>query len=64
MCEKEPQLKIAQQLALEFYQILKTKNKLQLNRWFNRTSASSRRDRNRYGGNMSVAGVMVLLRGM
>lgn len=25
MCEKEPQLKIAQQLALDFYRILKTK---------------------------------------
>lgn len=32
MCEKEPQLKIAQQLALGFYRILKTKNKPQFNR--------------------------------
>ncbi len=35
MREKEPQLKIAQQLALDFYRILKTKNKPQLSRWFN-----------------------------
>lgn len=34
MCKKEPQLKIAQQLALEFYRILKTKNKPQLSNWF------------------------------
>lgn len=38
MCEKEPQLKIAQQLALDFYRILKTKDKLQLNRWFTHVS--------------------------
>ncbi len=31
MCEKEPQLKMAQQLSLDFYQMLKTKNKSQLN---------------------------------
>lgn len=36
MCEKEPELKIAQQLALELYRILKTKNKSQLSRWFAR----------------------------
>lgn len=40
MCEKEPQLKIAQQLALDFYRILKTKNKPQLNRWFTHVSES------------------------
>ncbi|HEC5301903.1 TPA: ISL3 family transposase [Enterobacter asburiae] len=40
MCEKEPQLKIAQQLALDFYRILKTKNKQQLSRWFSNVSKS------------------------
>ncbi|ECO1613182.1 ISL3 family transposase [Salmonella enterica subsp. enterica serovar Paratyphi B] len=40
MCEKEPQLKIAQQLALDFYRILKTKNKQQLSRWFSNVSES------------------------
>lgn len=38
MCEKEPQLKIAQQLALDFYRILKTKNKPQLGKWFTHVS--------------------------
>ncbi|ENN7403749.1 ISL3 family transposase [Escherichia coli] len=36
MCEKEPELKIAQQLVLEFYRILKTQNKSQLSSWFTR----------------------------
>lgn len=40
MCEKEPQLKIAQQLALDFYRILKTKNKQQLSRWSSNVSES------------------------
>ena len=40
MCEKEPQLKIAQQLALDFYRILKTKNKQQISRWFSNVSKS------------------------
>lgn len=40
MCEKEPQLKIAQQLALEFYMILKTKNKSQLSSWLTRVRES------------------------
>lgn len=31
---KEPELKIAQQLALGFYRILKTPNKSQLSNWF------------------------------
>ncbi len=34
MCEKEPELKIAQQLVLKFYRILKTQNKSQLSSWF------------------------------
>ncbi|HGM5456441.1 TPA: transposase, partial [Serratia marcescens] len=38
MCEKEPQLNIAQQLALDFYRILKTKNKPQLGKWFTHVS--------------------------
>lgn len=40
MCEKEPQLKIAQELALDFNRILKTKNKPQLSRWFTHVSES------------------------
>ena len=40
MCEKEPELKIAQQLALEFYRILKTQNKSQLSSWFTRVHES------------------------
>ena len=40
MCEKEPRLIIAQELALDFHRILKTKNKLQLSRWFTHISES------------------------
>ncbi len=40
MCEKASQLKIAQQLALDFYQILKAKNKPRLNKWFTNVSRS------------------------
>ena len=40
MCEKEPELKIAQQLVLEFYRILKTQNKSQLSSWFTRVHES------------------------
>ncbi|EEV7044479.1 transposase, partial [Escherichia coli] len=40
MCEKEPELKIAQQLALEFYRILKNQNKSQLSSWFTRVHES------------------------
>ena len=38
MCEKEPALKIAQQLVLEFYRILKTPNKSNLSSWFTRVT--------------------------
>lgn len=38
--KKKPQLKIAQQLALDFYRILKNQNKSQLNRWFTHVSES------------------------
>ena len=40
MCEKEPQLKMAQQLALDFYRMLKTRNKARLNTWFSDVSES------------------------
>ncbi len=40
MCEKEPELKIAQQLVLEFYRILKTQNKSQLSSLFTRVHES------------------------
>ncbi|HAU3066571.1 TPA: transposase, partial [Salmonella enterica subsp. houtenae] len=52
MCEKEPQLKIAQQLALEFYQIIKTKNKPQLSRWFIRVSESGSTELQRVSAGM------------
>lgn len=54
MCEKEPQLKIAQQLALEFYQILKTKNKPQLSRWFTRVSESGLTELQRVSAGMET----------
>lgn len=38
MCQKEPQLKMAQQLSLDFYWMLKTKNKSQLNQRFSDVS--------------------------
>lgn len=40
MCEKEPDMKIAQQLALEFFRILKNQNKSQLSSWFTRVHES------------------------
>lgn len=40
MCRKEQQLKMAQQLFFNFYQMLKTKNKSQLNQWFSDVSES------------------------
>lgn len=40
MCEKEPQIKMAQQLALDFYRMLKTKNKTLLHPWFINVSES------------------------
>lgn len=54
MCKKEPQLKIVQQLALEFYQILKTKNKPQLNRWFTRVSESGSTELQRVAAGMET----------
>ncbi len=41
ICEKEPELKIAQQLALGFYRIQKTQNKSQLSSWFTRVHESA-----------------------
>lgn len=54
MCEKEPQLKIAQQLALEFYRILKTKNKPQLSNWFTRVSESGSTELQRVAAGMET----------
>ncbi|ENG1323067.1 ISL3 family transposase [Salmonella enterica subsp. enterica] len=54
MCEKEPQLKIAQQLALEFYRILKTKNKPQLSNWFTRVSESGSPELQRVAAGMET----------
>lgn len=52
MCEKEPQLKIAQQLALDFYSMLKTKNKTLLNPWFDKVSESGLVDLQRVAAGM------------
>jgi transposase len=54
MCEKEPQLKIAQQLALEFYRILKTKNKPQLSIWFSSVSESGSTELQRVAAGMEA----------
>ncbi len=40
MCGKEAELKIAQQLALEFCRILKTQKKSQLSSWFTQVHES------------------------
>lgn len=52
MCEKEPQLKMAQQLALDFYRMLKTKNKTLLNPWFINVSESGLIDLQRVAAGM------------
>lgn len=52
MCEKEPQLKMAQQLALDFYRMLKTKNKTLLNQWFINVSESGLIDLQRVAAGM------------
>ncbi len=55
MCEKEPELKIAQQLALEFYRILKTQNKSQLSCWFTRVHESGSAELRRVAAAMCEA---------
>ncbi|MBU9843664.1 ISL3 family transposase [Rahnella ecdela] len=52
MCEKEPQLKMAQQLALDFYRMLKTRNKTLLNPWFINVSESGLIDLQRVAAGM------------
>ncbi|EMD3364926.1 transposase, partial [Salmonella enterica] len=52
--EEESQLKIAQQLALEFYRILKTKNKPQLSNWFTRVSESGSTELQRVAAGMET----------
>ncbi|MFZ3516776.1 ISL3 family transposase, partial [Vibrio harveyi] len=54
MCDKEPQLKLAQKLALEFYKILKTKNKRSLHRWFESVSDSGLIDLQRVAKGMEA----------
>ncbi len=54
MCEKEPELKIAQQLALEFYRILKTQNKSQLSSWFTRVHESGSAEFRRVAAGMEA----------
>jgi len=54
MCAKEPQFKLAQKLALEFYKILKTKNKKSLNRWFDDVSDSELIDLQRVARGMEA----------
>lgn len=54
MCQKEPQLKIAQQLSLDFYRMLKMKNKSQLNQWFIDVSQSGLLDLQRIAAGMET----------
>lgn len=54
MCEKEPELKISQQLALEFYRILKTKNKSQLSSWFTRVNENGSAELRRVAAGMEA----------
>lgn len=54
MCQKEPQLKMAQQLSLDFYRMLKTKNKSQLNQWFSDVSQSELVDLQRVAAGMEA----------
>ncbi|WP_227648970.1 transposase, partial [Klebsiella pneumoniae] len=51
---KEPQLKMAQQLSLDFYRMLKTKNKSQLNQWFSDVSQSGLIDLQRVAAGMEA----------
>ncbi|EIE5328700.1 ISL3 family transposase [Escherichia coli] len=53
-CEKEPELKIAQQLVLEFYRILKTQNKSQLSSWFTRVHESGSAELRRVAAGMEA----------
>ncbi|HFG7811208.1 TPA: ISL3 family transposase [Salmonella enterica subsp. enterica serovar Java] len=54
MCQKEPQLKMAQELCLSFYRMLKTKNKSQLNQWFSDVSQSGLVDLQRVAAGMEA----------
>lgn len=54
MCQKEPQLKIAQQLSLDFYRMLKMKNKSLLNQWFIDVSQSVLVDLQRVAAGMEA----------
>lgn len=54
MCQKEPQLKMAQKLSLDFYGMLKMKNKSQLNQWFNDVSHSGLVDLQRVAAGMEA----------
>ena len=54
MCEKEPELKIVQQLALEFCRILKTQNKSQLSSLFTRVHESGSAEFRRVAAGMEA----------
>jgi transposase len=54
MCQKEPQLKIVQQLSLDFYRMLKMKNKSLLNQWFIDVSQSALVDLQRVAAGMEA----------
>ncbi|WP_109536105.1 ISL3 family transposase [Escherichia coli] len=54
MCEKEPALKIAQQLVLEFYRILKTPNKSNLSSWFTRVHENGSAELRRVAAGMEA----------
>ena len=51
---KEPELKIAQQLVLGFYRILKTPNKSQLSSWFTRVHESGSAELRRMAAGMEA----------
>lgn len=52
-------MKIAQQLALDFYRILKTKNKSQLSNWFTRVSESGSTELQRVATGMEADAVAI-----
>lgn len=54
MRQKEPQLKMAQQLSLDVYRMLRTKNKSQLNQWFPDVSQSGLVDLQRVAAGMEA----------
>ncbi len=59
MSQKEPQLKMVQQLSLDFYRMLKTKNKSQLNQWFSDVIQSGLIDLQRVAAGMEADATVI-----